>query len=172
MGRHHGFLTVSSEEGRGATFTLYLPAAVPPAHGPEPMPEPAAGADLQVLGGSALVMDDDDLIRELTSEMLTRLGYRVEPVRDGQAALDAYRQASQAGRPFDLVIMDLTIPGGMGGREAIAELRKLDPEIKAIVASGYSSDPIMANYQDFGFQGVLKKPFRMEELKRMLLQIG
>jgi len=171
MSRHHGFLTVSSEEGRGSTFCLYLPAALQSAKVPEPAPEPA-GESLQVLGGSALVMDDDELIRELTCEMLARLGYRVVPVRDGQAALAAYREGRQAGRPFDLVIMDLTIPGGMGGREAIAELRKLDPEIKAIVSSGYSNDPILANYQDFGFQGVLKKPFRMEELKRMLLAIG
>ena len=171
MNRHHGFLTVRSEEGRGSCFSLYLPAARQPAKAPAEEPE-AAGASLQVLGGSALVMDDDDLIRELTGEMLARLGYRVEPVRDGQAALAAYRSAREAGHPFDLVIMDLTIPGGMGGRETIAELRKLDPEIRAIVSSGYSNDPILANYQAYGFQGVLKKPFRMEELKRMLLAIG
>jgi PAS domain S-box-containing protein len=172
MARHHGFLTVASEEGRGATFSLYLPAGDQPSiRETMPMPVPAPAASLQVLGGSALVMDDDDPIRELTCEMLERLGFRVEAVRDGRAALEACRRARQSGKPFDLVIMDLTIPGGMGGRETIAELRKLDPEIQAIVTSGYSNDPILTNYFDFGFQGVLQKPFQLEELKRILLQI-
>jgi CheY-like chemotaxis protein len=168
---HHGFLTVRSEEGQGASFSLFLPTGEHPAQGPDPLPVPAAGSNLQVLGGTALVMDDDDAIRELTSEMLARLGFRVKGVADGRATLAACRQALEAGKPFDLVIMDLTIPGGMGGRQTIQELRKLDPDIKAIVSSGYPDDPILANCYDFGFQGVLRKPFRLEDLERLLLQI-
>jgi CheY-like chemotaxis protein len=109
-------------------------------------------------------MDDDEAILEVTSELLRHRGYLVECSVDGKEALQTYKQAFDEGRPFDLVIMDLTIPGGMGGKEAMSRLLVLDPEALAIVSSGYSDNPVMANYSPYGFRGVMPKPYRIEEM--------
>jgi two-component system, cell cycle sensor histidine kinase and response regulator CckA len=124
-----------------------------------------------VMGGSVLVMDDEKMIRDLMSELLKSMGYQVEQAQNGHEAIELYRRAKQAGTPHDLVIMDLTIPGGMGGKEAIAELLAISPDIKAVVSSGYSNDPIMADYKKYGFFGVLKKPFKITDLKNILVAI-
>jgi len=116
-------------------------------------------------------MDDEEIIRITTSRMLERLGYTVEVAIDGRQALDKYAAARQSGRRFDLVIMDLTIPGGMGGQEAVQALLALDPAAKAIVYSGYSSDPVLANYAQYGFCGCLAKPFLMKELQREIARV-
>lgn len=116
-------------------------------------------------------MDDEDLILEIVENMLQNLGHEVQCVRDGAQAVDAYRLAIETGKSFDAVIMDLTIPGGMGGKEAVGKLIELDPKVKAIVSCGYSNDPIMAEYTKWGFSGVLAKPYRLEELRRTLNEI-
>ena len=115
-------------------------------------------------------MDDEDLILDVVSSMLEYLGYEVELSRNGQEALEKYRAAIQGGKPFGAVIMDLTIPGSRGGKDVIQDLIKLDPAVRAIVSSGYSNDPVMSNCSEYGFKGVIKKPFKMEELSEVIGQ--
>jgi len=115
-----------------------------------------------------LVMDDEAGIREVIGEMLARLGCDSSFAPDGKEAIRLYREASERGEPYDAVIFDLTIPGGLGGKQAIAEIMKIDPQVKAIVSSGYCNDTIMTDYKKYGFQAVLPKPFCMEELSRTL----
>ena len=109
-------------------------------------------------------MDDDDVIREAVGEILTHLGYQVELAKNGEEAIALYKAAKSMGQSFDLVIMDLTIRGGMGGKEAIKNLLKLDPNAKALVSSGYSTDPVMSDYKKYGFVGVVAKPYNISEL--------
>ena len=149
--KHNGRLTVESELGQGTTFTMYLPASEKPAsHSTDEM------TSLIIGKGKILVMDDEEFIREVAIHMLGKIGYEVAVADDGNQAVEMYRQAQKSGEPFDTVIMDLTVPGGMGGKEAIQKLKKLDPKVKALVSSGYSNDPIMSNFRDYGFQGVVK----------------
>jgi CheY-like chemotaxis protein len=118
-------------------------------------------------------MDDDELVCEVADGLISSLGYEVKCVHNGEEALTSYQEAQKSGRPFDAVIMDLTIIGGMGGKEAIVELKKIDPQVKAIVSSGYSTDPIMSDPQKYGFLGVIAKPYRLEDLSRILkINIG
>jgi PAS domain S-box-containing protein len=164
--KHEGYVTVESAVGLGSTFYIYLPAssqALPP-----PRRRPATPPQGT---GKILIMDDEVAIRDLVEQMLTQIGYRVESVGDGAEAIDQYTKARDAGQPFAAVIMDLTIPGGMGGKEAIRQLLEIDPHIKAIVSSGYSTDPIMANFRHYGFCGVVVKPYNMTELSTVLQQI-
>jgi CheY-like chemotaxis protein len=121
--------------------------------------------------GKILVMDDEELIRDVVSSMLEYLGYEVELSSNGQEAMDKYRNAVQADKRFDAVIMDLTIPGGKGGKEIIKDLLELDPNARAIVSSGYSNDPVMSNYAEYGFKGVVKKPFKIEDLGATIEQV-
>jgi CheY-like chemotaxis protein len=121
--------------------------------------------------GKILVMDDEEVIRHVTSQMLIQLGYTVESARDGAEAIALYHRAKAAGQPFTAMIMDLTIPAGMGGKDTIAELRRLDPTVKAIVSSGYSNDQVMANFRQYGFSGVLAKPYQLAELQAVLQRV-
>jgi two-component system cell cycle sensor histidine kinase/response regulator CckA len=111
------------------------------------------------------------MIRELVSDMLTSLGYEVEETCDGAEAIALYQRAKEAGQPFTAVILDVTIPGGMGGKEAIATLRAIDPQVKAIVSSGYSDDPVMANFRQYGFSGVVAKPYTVQGLSDALQRV-
>ena len=113
-------------------------------------------------------MDDEVFIRDLAIQMLSKIGYEVSVANDGNQAIEMYRQAQKLGESFDTVIMDLTVPGGMGGKEAIQQLKKLDPNVKALVSSGYSNDPIMSNFRDYGFLGVVKKPYRIQDMSDAL----
>ena len=126
---------------------------------------------LQTGQGRILIMDDEEVIRVLLSSMLSRLGYAVESAREGAEAVALYRHAKEQGTPFDVVIMDLVIVDGMDGKEAIDKLRDVDPQVKAIVSSGYSNDPVLADFQRYGFQGVLAKPYHLEELSTVLQQV-
>ncbi len=118
--------------------------------------------------GKILLMDDEELILEVVGEMLSHLGYEAEFARDGHEAIELYKKAKDAGHPFAAVIMDLTIPGGMGGKEAVKKLIEIDPHVKAIVSSGYSTDPIMADFRKYGFCRVITKPFKLNELSEVL----
>jgi len=158
--------------GIGTTFTIYLPADSSISQTTE-----ATATDLieksDCMAGHILVMDDDEMILTLSTEIIETFGYSVETAVDGKEAIEKYISAKKSGKAFDVVIMDLTIPGGMGGKEAVKELLALDPDAKVIVSSGYSTDSAMANYSEYGFKGRLVKPFQMDELQKELsLQIG
>ncbi len=163
---HGGTLTLDSADGRGATFTVCIPAAeASEAETPALAAEPPAG------GGRILVLDDEPLVRSVLERMLERWGYSVEGVSDGRAAVERYFARKAEGAPFDLLLMDLTIPGGMGGRQAIAEIHARDPGARAIVASGYSDDPILANHRAAGFVAALAKPFQPSDLARAIAAV-
>jgi len=168
--KHGGEVTVESQMGVGTTMHLYLPAA-----NPESLEQPAGdkpGETAPIFGeGKILVMDDDQMIRELAGEILWHLGYEVEFARDGDEAVALYSRAFKTARPFDAVILDLTVRGGMGGKEAIQELIGIDPGVKGIVSSGYSDDPGMTDYKQHGFSGVVAKPYTLEELGEKLSQV-
>jgi PAS domain S-box-containing protein len=165
--RHNGLISVQSALGRGSTFTIYLPASEQPSGLEEQQP-----AEMLFRGsGRILVMDDEDIIRKIAGEILSYLGYTPVLCSDGAEALAMYRQAAERNEPFDAVIMDLTIPGGMGGKELIRHLLLFDPNVKAIVSSGYSNDPILAFFHEFGFQGVILKPYRAEDVSKVLYEV-
>lgn len=162
---HDGYICVDSPPGQGAVFQVYLPASTASeAVAAEPqLKRPAIRTERH---GNILVLDDEEVICELITYTLTSLGYTVAESHEGKAALEMYEKALKAGKPFDLVIMDLTIPGGMGGREAVQELRKIDPGAKAIVSSGYAMDPIMTQCKEYGFCGSISKPFDLGQLEQ------
>lgn len=161
--KHHGgCITVKSELGKGTTFCVYLPAAEREDTVKEETCTLLRGK------GKILLMDDDEGILEATGEVLTFLGYSVEVARSGEEALEQYRKAQECGQPFDVVIVDLTIRGKMGGKETAQRLRELDPGVNAIVSSGYSEDPVMAHFREYGFRGVIAKPYTIEELSQTL----
>jgi len=170
--RHGGFLLVDSRVGEGTVFTIYLPALQGQAVGllaPEETDEDIPGSANS--GSRILIMDDDPEIRELLSELLRQEGYRTVAVDDGRGAIREYRNALERGEKFDCLIIDLTIPGGMGGREAMARIRELDPSARAIVSSGYSNDPVLADFAQYGFSGRVAKPYQIEELLRVLERV-
>lgn len=163
--RHGGHITVESELGKGSRFDVYLPASERPAPQWEEPPEPLRGQ------GRVLVMDDEEAVREALQAMLECLGYEVTSAQEGAEALEYYQAARDAGQPFHAVILDLTVPGGIGGKEAAAEFLRLDPEARLIVSSGYSNDPILAEHAQHGFRGVLAKPYRLEDLAEVLQKV-
>lgn len=164
--RHGGYIDVESRPGKGTAFTVYLPAT-------ESKAEKIASEDRNMAagGGRILVMDDDEMVLDVSRKMLQHLSYRVSTAASGDEAVEKYRSALESEEPFDCVIMDLTIPGGMGGEKAIQKLKELDPHVRAIVSSGYSNDPVMSKYLDYGFLGVATKPFRLEDLESVISRV-
>jgi two-component system cell cycle sensor histidine kinase/response regulator CckA len=160
--KHGGGIEVQSAPGQGTMFQVWLPAAgVATAGSLAPAQPGSAGAAAGT--PRLLLMDDEESIRQLGALALRKMGYDATVVPDGGSAVREVEHAVQAGQPYDLVILDLTVPGGLGGREAIEQIRQIDPGVPAIVSSGYSSDPVMAHYRDYGFQAVVPKPYNFEQ---------
>ncbi len=156
---HGGRIVLDSSPEKGARFIILLPAAEARCCDEDP-----SGNKKFSFTGSVLLMDDDDMIRHVCGKLIESLGFNVVSAATGEDAVDLYRESVEKGSPFDLVILDLTVKGGMGGKEAFDLMRGLNPEVKALVSSGYSSDPVMADYKNYGFLGVLKKPYAMDDL--------
>ncbi|MFI5363713.1 MAG: PAS domain-containing protein [Elusimicrobiota bacterium] len=163
VAKHGGRISVDSNPGRGSVMTLHFPAA-----NAADIPRDEESFAVAMGAGRVLVVDDEAVVVKLLNRLLKRLGYDAATFSDGQAALDEYEKTMKGGRPYDAVIIDLTIPGGMGGKEMVRKLMALDPGAKAIVSSGYSSDPVLAEYAAHGFCGVLAKPYGIEELSAAL----
>ncbi|MEA1923223.1 MAG: cache domain-containing protein [Pseudomonadota bacterium] len=166
ISRHDGLLTFTSETGHGSVFTIYLPAVEKVAilKKSEPFFEKVKFAH-SLAEARILIMDDEPHICQLLEQLLERFGAFTSTVDDGSQALSEYQQAFARGEPYDLVIVDLTIPGGMGGQETAEKILQLDPEARIVVSSGYANDPVMARYQDYGFKGRAIKPYQIAELK-------
>jgi len=164
--RHNGYIDVKSIPGKETTFSIYLPASPK-----EALAEKESGEKIRGGKGKILVMDDEKMIRDVVGDMLGILGYEAGFAKDGAEAVELYKKAEQSVRPFDAVIMDLTVPGGMGGKEAVRKLAEIDPEVKAIVSSGYSDDPVMADFRKYGFSNVVAKPYNIKELGDALYEV-
>ena len=165
--KHDGHVFLKSELGVGTTIHIYLPASQ------KNVLEASEREQERVLSGKGriLVMDDDEIVREVACEVLKNVGLDVDGAEDGKVAVKLYKEAMASGAPYSLVIIDLTVPGGMGGKEAMAEILKIDSNAKGVVSSGYSNDPVMADHRKFGFKGVLAKPYAIKELQGMVLNL-
>ncbi len=157
-------IDVRSERGQGSTFVIYLRTAA--ALKKEERVKPAVAEPGRT--GRVLIMDDDPVVLDIAGELIRTLGHSAEVSSEGREAITKYREAQRSGRPFDVVILDLTIRGGMGGAETIQRLMEIDPGVKAVVSSGYSDDAVVAGYQGKGFKAVLNKPYSTGELRAVL----
>ena len=164
--KHGGFFKVTSLPGTGTTFEVYLPAST------RQMERRTPPVATLIRGkGCVLIMDDEEIVLRVIVKMLRHFGFEAVTAPSGEVALELYRQRLKAGHKFDLVILDLTVPGGMGGKETMERLRELDPEVKAVVSSGYSEDPVLAEFSEHGFLGVIAKPYRIEDLAKLFHEI-
>ena len=162
--KHGGSITVESEPDQGTTFHLHLPSIE------TAVQKTGASKDLETLGPRILLMDDDPGVVHVTTNVLRLSGYRVDSTPDGDATIAAYQEARAANDPYVVVILDLTIPGGMGGKETITKLKEIDPEVKAIVSSGYTSDDVMTHFANYGFVAACAKPYLFSEIRALIEQ--
>lgn len=172
--QHNGEIALESQDGIGTTVFLYIPASEKelPENKPTEIPLKKEAEENPVAGkGNILVMDDEQLIRDTVGHMLSYLGYEVVFSKDGDEAIEVYKNAKKSQKPFAAVILDLTIRGGMGGKKTMRMLLDIDPDIKGIVSSGYSNDPVMADFKNYGFSGVVAKPFSIQELSKELSDV-
>jgi two-component system cell cycle sensor histidine kinase/response regulator CckA len=165
--RHGGAVEVSSTPGAGSSFAVFLPAS------PGKHPDGADAKESAVPAGSGrvLIMDDEELIRDVATEILQFAGYDVESCADGREAVECFREAKELNAPFSAVILDITVPVGMGGKKAANLMLEIDPDAVLIVSSGYSNDPVIANFQEYGFSGMIPKPFNAERLAGELARL-
>ncbi len=164
--QHNGEVTAESKLGVGTTINIYLPASEIEASVKRKLGKKAIPGE-----GRILVMDDEEMVRNMTGQMLNRLGYEVEFSKDGDEAVAYYRESMKSTKPFDTVILDLTIRGGMGGKKAIQKLIEIDPDVKGIVSSGHSEDPVMTDFGQYGFCSAIAKPYSMPELSVILEKV-
>jgi CheY-like chemotaxis protein len=162
--KHNGLILAKSRVNYGTSFHMYLPAS----EKKKIVQQPEQPKKKLIGSGKVLVMDDEEVIRNTAGNILKIIGYTVAFAKDGLEAIELYKNAMAEGIPFDVVLMDLTIPGGVGGKDAIKKLHAIDPDVKAIVSSGYSNDPVMANYEKYGFCGVVSKPYLVDDLNRAI----
>jgi CheY-like chemotaxis protein len=168
--KHNGDIVAESVSETGTSFHFYLPASKETTV-TQKFPKVPEKEKLILGKGRILVMDDEKMVIKITGHILNRLGYDASFSKDGAQALEMYVKAMDLQNPFDAVILDLTVRGGMGGKEAIKKLIEIDPKIKAIVSSGYSNSPVMTNYKDYGFVGVIAKPYNINELSKKLNEV-
>jgi PAS domain S-box-containing protein len=161
---HGGIIGVSSELNRGTTFTIFLPASTDAGVEAKAVPAAIAGGRK----GKVLLMDDEEMIRSIAKEMIKALGHEVETAEEGNAAIEMFRHAREAGSPFDVVVLDLKVKGGMDGEATIQKILEIDPDVKAVVSSGYEDSPIISNYRAYGFSAFLNKPYKIDALKDCL----
>jgi CheY-like chemotaxis protein len=159
---------VKSDVGKGTTFFMYIPATVVKQAAERVKP---AAALVAGRAGKILVMDDEQVIRNVAGELIRALGHRVEFAVHGKEAIEKYQTAKQSGEPFDVVILDLTIRGGMGGAETVQKLSEIDPGVKAVVSSGYSDDAAISDFPEHGFKAFLKKPYNVDDLREVLVTL-
>ncbi|MFC1490518.1 PAS domain S-box protein [Candidatus Latescibacterota bacterium] len=164
--RHDGHIEVKSKVGVGTIFTFYLPASEKKIKSKKTAKEETA-----VKTGKILVMDDDDMLRRMVTRLLENSGNEVIEARDGVEAIKKYKMAMKSKNPVDVVIMDLTIPGGMGGKEAIKKLLEIDPNAKVIVSSGYANDPVVSYFDAYGFKGYIPKPYMLKDFMKVLNRV-
>ncbi len=165
--KHEGYILVESVENVGTTFSIYLPISQREIFKVNEIAEEG----IFYGRGKILLMDDQESVLDIVREMLNYIGYEVECAGTGDEAIDMYKKAMNTGCAFDAVIADLTIPGGIGGDEVAKRLQEIDPKVKAIVSSGYSNDPVMSDYENYGFSGFVAKPFALKELSRTLHEV-
>ena len=163
---HDGYIDIESEIGKGTTFNIYLPAFEKQVFEEKVMEVESVSDKWKIL-----LMDDEVMVREVTGKMLSRMGHRVEFAEEGAQAVEMYKKARESAAPFDAVILDLTIRGGMGGKEAIRKLIEIDSGVKGIVSSGYSGDPTLTDFKKCGFRGAVGKPYKIDELSRVLQKV-
>ena len=166
INKHQGYIDVKSEIGTGTTFYTYLPAFEK-----EVVVAKETGKEQLIAKGRILVMDDEKMVKDVAGKMLSRIGYEVEFAGDGALAIELYKKAKDSPEPFDVVILDLTVPGGMGGMKTIERLKKIDPDVKAVVSSGYAEDPVMTDFKKYGFSGSIGKPYSMSELEKAVDEV-
>ena len=167
IAKHGGVIGVATEAGQGACFSIYMPASatsIMPARKEDTCPMNTNCSHT----GRILVMDDEEMIRNLAGNILKRLGYEPAFAQNGEEAIALYQEALSDGAPFDAVILDLTVKGGLGGKETIQKLVAIDPAVCGIVSSGYANDPGVTNYRDYGFCAVVAKPYRIKEISDQL----
>ncbi len=164
--RHGGHIEVHSEVDQGSEFIIYLHATDKSIHGYQ-----GQEAHIAYPGGRILLMDDDFTIYEVVSHMLDIYGFEVDWVENGEKAIAKYKVSIESGNPYDLIIMDLTVPGAMGGSQAVQEILAINPNAKVIVSSGYFNDPVMSHYKEYGFKGVVAKPYKIEEIVKVINEV-